>query len=492
MVRLILIVSVVIGQTISYSQNVVIDNPLQSYLDKWSEDVVLENAGISFLAYDLNKSSILADKNSKMCLVPASTMKLITTATALEVLGYGYRFRTKLEYSGQIDSAGTLHGNIYIRGGGDPSLGSKYYSNYNEDFLNQWVNAIKEEGIKKIDGGIVGDASIYGENVIPANWSWGDIGNYYGAPANGLTIYDNMVKLQFKSGDKEGDSTWVACMDPYVPEMRVYNKVKAASANKDNAYIYGSIYDPNRIAEGSIHKGEEAFEVKASVHDPAYLTAFELECALIDGGVPCDYSATTVRRQKFDGAYNDTIKKQGIHTLVGASVGNLCYFVNQYSVNLFAEHLFKGIGVRVYGDGSGWSSEKAVIKSWNGKGVNMSGLSMDDGSGLSRSNAVSARHLVRVLKYMGGSSNEDAFKKTLSIAGKSGTLAGIGRGTRAQGNLIGKSGSMTRVRSYAGYVKTASGREVAFAVIVNNYNCTGYQMKKRLESLMVYLANYNG
>ncbi len=467
------------------------DNPLQNYTDEWVEDPFLKNAAISFIAYDLNGMRIIADHNSNMALVPASTMKLVTTATAFEILGSGYRFKTRIQYSGEVDSMGVLHGNIYIKGGGDPSLGSSYYKSFNADYLDKWLKAIKDAGIKEIDGHIIGDATIIGDNMTPANWSWGDLGNYYGAPPCGLTIHDNKTTLLFRSGPKAGDSTWMECMEPYVPEMFVYNKVKAATANKDNAYIYGAQYDPMRLAEGSIHLGEEAFKVKASIHDPAYLAAHELESKLAENGILCKYACSTVRRDKIIGNYVDTLERKSIHTLSGASVGNLAYWTNMVSVNLFAEHLFRGIGIRLYGNGSTYSSEKGVRSAWSKRGVNMTGFQMTDGSGLSRANAVSARHLMRILKYMNKSKYKDSFRKTLSVAGKSGTLSSIGRGTRAANNLMGKSGSMTRVRSYAGYVKTASGRQLAFAIIVNNYTCTGYQMKQRLQKLMVKMANYN-
>ena len=468
------------------------NNTLQMFLERWKEDVIFRNAGISVYVYDLNRHSAVAYESPRLSLVPASTMKVVTTASALEILGSGYRFKTRIQYTGEIDSNGVLNGNIYIKGGGDPSLGSGYYKSYNADYLEKWVKAVKDAGIKSINGQIIADASIFGENTIPAHWSWGDIGNYYGAPACGLTIHDNKTVLQFRSGPNAGDSTWVDCMVPYVPEMRVYNKVRAANTKSDNAYIYGGLYDPVRIAEGTIPKGEEVFEVKASIPDPPYLAALELESALNEAGVEAKYACSTVRRLRFMNAYRDTLERQTLHTLNGASVGNLCYWTNHVSVNLFAEHLLKGVGVRKAGDGSTYSSTRAIQKYWSGRGVDMTGFYMTDGSGLSRGNAISARHLVFILKHMSGSKYADTFKKSLSVAGKSGTLRRIGRGTKAANNLMGKSGSMTRVRSYCGYVTSASGRQLAFAIIVNNYNGTSSQIRDRLNKLMVAMANFSG
>lgn len=490
--RLIILTTLLLAQVQGFAQGDKIDNPLQNYLNTWVEDAYLKTASISFLAFDLNKRTIIADHNSRQALVPASTMKLVTTASALEVLGSGYRFSTRIEYTGAIDSNGVLNGDLIIKGGGDPSLGSSYFPTFNNDFKDQWVKAVQENGIKSVNGQVIADASVFGINVMPANWSWGDMGNYYGAPANGLTIYDNKTDLIFRSGKNAGDSTWIDCTEPYVPGMLVHNSVKAANSSKDNAYIYGGMYDRIRLAEGSIPKNEEEFKVKASIYDPAYLASVEFEGALADAGINCAYRATTLRHKElFEGRSYEAERKE-IHKLSGATVGTLTYWTNLVSVNLFAEHLLKGVGVKLTGNGSTYSSSEAIKSFWTRKGVNMIGFEMTDGSGLSRANAVSARHLVRILSHMSGSGNASTYKKSLSIAGHSGTLRSIGKGTKAANNLIGKSGSMTRVRSYAGYVKSASGRDLAFAIVVNNYTCTGYQMKQRLEKLMVEIANFNG
>ena len=118
-------------------------NLLQKYVKEWCEDPFLENAGISIYVYDLNANKVMAKRNPTMSLVPASTMKVVTTASALEILGQSYRFKTRIQYTGEIDSAGVLHGDLIIKGGADPSLGSGYYPNFNADFMAQWTEAIK-------------------------------------------------------------------------------------------------------------------------------------------------------------------------------------------------------------------------------------------------------------------------------------------------------------------------------------------------------------
>lgn len=471
-------------------------NSLQSVVNAINDDPLLRNASMSFYALDLNTGDAIAELNPEMSLIPASTMKLVTTATALEMFGPYFRFKTEIIADGRIDSTGVLHGNLRIRGGGDPTLGSKYFKkqNFNPFFMEKWVEAIKAAGIDSITGRVIGDARLFDDNTVPSSWSWGDMGNYYGASANGLSIYDNMCTLMFESGSNAGDSTTIQCVDPFIPEMTFQNSVKASNVNRDNAYVYGGPYDPNHFVEGTIPKGKEEFGVKASIHDPAYVAAFELERTLIENGIYPTETATTIRRHAQEFEFYDLPAENSkiIHEHQSPYLTSILYWVNMVSVNLFAEHLLYRMGAWKYGTGNVYNGTTAIERHWSSKGVDVKGMYQNDGSGLSRANAISAKHLTKILKSVKGGKYGDTFLKSLPVAGKSGTLRSIGRGTSAAGNIQAKSGSMTRVRSYAGYATTKSGRKVAFAVIVNNFNCTGYQMKKKLEQIIVAIANFAG
>jgi D-alanyl-D-alanine carboxypeptidase/D-alanyl-D-alanine-endopeptidase (penicillin-binding protein 4) len=465
-------------------------NTLEKAVSTFLKDPQLKNATLGFYAVDIATDSVIAEHNQNTSLIPASTMKVVTTSTALEVLGAYHSFKTNIQYDGFIDSSCVLHGNIYIKGGGDPALGSKYFQKHYGDFLLEWADAIAQMGIDSIDGRVIGDAEIFTDDMIPATWIWGDIGNYYGAGPSGLSIYDNLCRLSFNSGPNAGDSTSIECTYPYIPGLEITNKVISSNTKKDNAYIFGAPYSYDRKVEGSIPKGKEGFEVKGNIADPAYLAAFELEHELYKYGIPLSGKATTVRLLKRDGLYAKTTRND-IFTTKSPSLASIVYWTNMLSVNLFAEHLMNSIGVARKGRGSAGSGSVAVQNFWKSKGLDIGGMYVNDGSGLSRYNVVTARQLARILKYMTRRKGYGTLKKSLPVAGKSGTLSGMCRGTRAQGNLQAKSGTMTRVSSYAGYVKTLSGKKLAFAMIINNQNCTSAQMRKKFEKLMVAMANYN-
>jgi D-alanyl-D-alanine carboxypeptidase/D-alanyl-D-alanine-endopeptidase (penicillin-binding protein 4) len=217
------------------------------------------------------------------------------------------------------------------------------------------------------------------------------------------------------------------------------------------------------------------------------LAAFELDMELRFMGVGLSNVYTTLRM------LNEEIDEEA-HLITKTYSPKLADIVNQtntYSVNLYAEHLVNQIGLKIYKSGDPESGTTAITNFWKEKGLDVDGMYLNDGSGLSRFNAITAKHLVSILKYMKTSENYDEFYNSLPIAGKTGTIRSIGKNTFAENNLRAKSGYMTRARSYAGYVTTKSNRKIAFALIVNNYNCTPYEMKKKMESLMIKLSIIN-
>jgi D-alanyl-D-alanine carboxypeptidase/D-alanyl-D-alanine-endopeptidase (penicillin-binding protein 4) len=471
----------------SYTQN-----NIQNTVNNIMKNSLLKNASLSFRVIDINTDSVLAEFDPNRSLVPASTMKLVTTASAMSTLGSYKSFKTKIQYDGYIDSNCTLHGNIYIKGGGDPTLGSKYFltrGKKSSSFMNKWVHEVENLGIHAINGRVIGDASYFSQDMIPTTWIWGDMGNYYGAGPSGLTIYDNLATVTFSSGPKNGDSTKIECITPYTPEVWFENKVKASKINKDNAYIYSAPYSAYRKVKGTIPMGKKSFNVKGTVYDPSYQAAYDFEYYLLKNGISVTKNASTVRRLNLKNIFL-TAKRKNIYTQNSPTLARIAYWTNHVSVNLFAEHLLNQVGVHYYKDGSNYSGAMGVKRFWKDK-INTAGLYISDGSGLSRHNAISAYHLTEMLQYMRKSKYSKSFYGSLPISGKSGTMKRIGKGTRAAGNIRAKSGTMSRIKSYAGYATTKSGKKVAFAMIINNYNCYTSTVTKKLEKIMVSIANYN-
>ena len=473
-----------------YAQHVEkFDNVIQSSVESIMNAESLKHASISFFVMDVDSNQVIANMNGNRSLVPASTMKLVTTAAAIQILGSYYTFETHLEYDGKIDSASRiLHGNLYVKGGGDPTLGSKYFKE-SSSFLSEWLQATRELGIDSITGSIIADATWMSDDMVPSTWVWGDIANYYGAGPCGLTVYDNTYHLSFDSGQNNGDSTVVECIRPYVPNLVVDNRVISANIRSDQAYIFGAPYNDFKIVEGKIPKKKIGFEVKGSIPDPAYQVAWDFNWNLIDSGFSIHGSPTTIRLLRQKGVSQDK-KRVRFHSMRSPSLSKIVYWTNLLSVNLFAEHLLRAVGKSRYNQGSNFNGAAAISKYWAAQGVETLGMNIHDGSGLSRHNTISAKHLVDVLGIMHHSKYSKSFKSSLPVAGKTGTLKTMCVGTSAHGKVRAKSGTMSRVKSYAGYVTTKKDRNLAFAIIVNNHSCSHKILKQKIEKVMVALSQY--
>lgn len=462
---------------------------LNKAVEEFANDPDLVNAGLSFYAVDVMTGEVIAELNPNLALKPASTMKIITSATALEVLGSTYQFETTLQYDGYIDKeTKTLHGNIYIEGGGDPTLGSKYFqaTKYHQ-FLDDWTNAIKELGIETIEGHIIGDATKYSWEMVPPTWSWEDFGNYFGAGPSGLTVFDNFYTLYFNTSSAVGGKTTITKIEPEIPGLEIDNQVVSANIYDDQSYIFGTPYTYNRYINGKLPRGKTDYKVKGSMPDPALFTAQELNTKLLEAGIKIKKDPTTIRiLGNEDFLENDRTK---IYVTKSPTLADIVSVLNFRSVNLFAEHLLVEVGVQRAGVNDIKSSTDVIENFWAYKGMKTGGLSINDGSGLSHYNYVSSKQLVFILKYMHQKSNNfQAFYNSLPVSGESGTLKNVCKGTVAHGTIHAKSGTIRKVKCYAGYTISNSGREIAFAGMINNYNCSSSESKNKLEKLMIAMV----
>ncbi|MBN2893247.1 MAG: D-alanyl-D-alanine carboxypeptidase/D-alanyl-D-alanine-endopeptidase [Bacteroidales bacterium] len=466
------------------------DHSVTQAVKKLESDSDLKNAGISFYAIDVATGEVIAELNPDLCLKPASTMKVITSAAALEVLGSNYRFETTVQYDGYIDTAThTLHGNLYIKGGGDPTLGSKYYqSTKYHQFLDDWAKAVKDLNIDTITGHIIGDATIYSWDMVPPTWSWEDFGNYFGAGPCGLSIYDNFYTLHFNTSSSIGGKTTITSIEPQIPGLTIDNQVVSAKIYDDQSYIFGTPYTYNRYINGKLPLGKTDYEVKGAIPDPAFLAAHELFVKLSENGIVILKEPTTIRLMKDIEIFKN--KRTNITVTYSPSLSDIIYTLNMNSVNLFAEHFLIEVGIKKGGVNEIKSATNVMENFWATKGMDINGLSINDGSGLSHYNYVSAKQLVFILRYMQKTSNNfETFYKSLPVSGESGTLKRVCKGTVAQGKVHAKSGSIRKVRCYAGYTISNSGREIAFAALINNYNCSSSESIKKMEAIMIALVN---
>ncbi|MGK0187230.1 MAG: D-alanyl-D-alanine carboxypeptidase/D-alanyl-D-alanine-endopeptidase (penicillin-binding protein 4) [Verrucomicrobiales bacterium] len=414
-------------------------------------------------------------------LLPASTLKTITTGSALAILGADFQFPTVLQFDGKIDeSTGSLSGNVFVRGSGDPTLAKDGWLG----LFAEWHAALLAAGIKGIDGAIVGDDSVFTSQAISGGWSWDDIGNYYAPPVTALNFHHNTFFITFQPG-AVGSLARLVSTSPEIAGLELINEMRTSTATSgDQGYVYGAPYADTYFLRGSIPKKSGKFSIKGAIPDPAWFCAQRLHLYLKAKGIVAIGEPTTARRGNF--------RKQGartdMHTHLSKPLGELIHSVNHESLNLDAEAMLKAIGVTASREGATTAGAAAVAEFLQANAIDTTGFDMADGCGLSRGNAISPNQLTAALALFQNLPGAEAFRASLPVAGRSGTLKSIGGGTSAEGRIRAKSGTINRVKCYAGYVDCRSGKKAAFAIMVHQYSGTYAPIKAGIIAIMARMA----
>lgn len=394
----------------------------------------LDHASISYYAVNVRTGEVVAERNSNLSLIPGSSLKVVTTGAALHQLGPDYRFETQLEYDGSLDAAQTVHGNLYIRGGGDPCLGSDRVAGSLswKQQIGAWADAIQQAGIQKIEGKVIGDATLWETALAAPGWMWEDLANYYGAGACALSFHENSYKLFFKPANQVGEPADIYRTDPENVPIHFRNEVKTGpQGSGDCACIYGSEYNSEQFVRGTIPAGVPEFAIKGSLPNPAAYCAELLSLELHKRGVGIEQKALPFSKER-----------KVIFTTRSPPLKEIVYWTNQKSINLYAEHFLKAMG-----SGSTVKGTEAVHAFWKGQQIDLSGFNMVDGSGLSRKNLITAQQLVGMLLKLHSSEHFPHFFASLP----------------EEGRVHAKTGSMNLFRAYAGYTG-----DIAFAILINN------------------------
>ncbi|MCF8360673.1 MAG: D-alanyl-D-alanine carboxypeptidase/D-alanyl-D-alanine-endopeptidase [Prolixibacteraceae bacterium] len=448
-------------------------------LKNFLADDALAHTPVSISVVDVNTGEPLLETNPHFCLVPASVQKLLTSAAALEILGGYFRFETTLWASGEIEN-GKLTGNLIISGGGDPALGSGYFHIESEKkrFLAKWASMIRDAGIDTIDGDIVASTHYFTDCNVPPSWLWEDLGNYFGAAASGINVFDNTFEIVFTTPLEHGKPAVITNIEPEIPVLHLVNKVVSSPEQKDGTTIFGNPHTLYRKIKGTLPAGSPAYKVKASVPDPALLLAYEFKKALTRTRVVVEGDARSI------GNVNNHEAETLLVSWPSPPLTEIIEKMNHESLNLYAEVLLKQIALTQKGEGTTEKGTEALTEFWNSKNINGC-LKLADGSGLSRQNTLTSQTITDVLGYMKNNSPwYDAFYKSVPLTGMEGTQKYYFQDSFLKGKLRAKSGSMTGIRSFAGYMTTKSGTELAFCLIVNNFECGSFQMAYKLEKLI--------
>lgn len=413
-------------------------------------DPVLRNANWGFVIYDPKTKKVVSSYNENASLVPASTTKLLTTETAMNLLGEKFRWITQLEFSGNIDADGVLQGNLYIVGSGDPSLGTnKAGASSYSSIISDFVAAMSQKGIKKVNGDIIIQTAVFKMNKmqrLPANIVWLENGNYYLPVGSTSEINPQNEKLIAKQANPFAENKNFYYISPYINQM-VY-------ADKFNGLgLTTKLPDP-----------------------PAYL-ANTLRTTMLKSGLPVTGKVITKTTDL------NPEKRELITNYQSPTLSEIVYYTNQHSDNALAEATLRMVGFQKNGDQTLETGRKVVVDHLKEISFDTNGLNYIDGSGLSRNNLVTP---ISQVKFLTNLMNEKYYKTyfdSLPIGGQTGTLKKMFMGS-GNGQVFAKTGTLNKVKTLAGYMKTNSGKTLVFSLLINNYAGSVDQVKSRMEQLL--------
>lgn len=412
---------------------------------------------MSVLVQNMNTGEVIDSYRADKVVPPASVMKLLTTGCALEILGPGYRFPTIIEYSGTIEK-GVLQGDLYIRGGCDPSLGWKG----NTAFLDKWVRAVKAAGISRIEGSVVADMTMLDGEAQNPGWLCEDAGNYYAPGIFALNYYGNTMNIVLKSGEP-GSIASVVKTEPVVEDVYFINHVRCDKINHDGAFVSGLPYSRERYLTGVVPSNLGTFGVKGDLPNPGLLLARHLTNRLREAGVPVKRDATYIAD------YNPlTPARTELYTHYSAPLSDIIQETNVNSNNLYAEALFRYLGTRYTLPGSIHNSQDLLRDFWRRRGVTIQNAIIKDGCGLAPQDAVSAKTFVQLLTIMARSKNKEAWFASLPVSGQTGTLKTLCPKTELEGRIHAKSGTIAGTKNFAGYIDMPNGDTWVFAILINS------------------------
>jgi len=474
-------------------------NRVQNYIDQQMKtDSLLINAVVGILAVDENGVEI-ASWNPDMPLLTASTMKTITTGLGYEVLGPDYRFSTRVAYDGRIEN-GVLNGNLYIVGGADPTLGSRDTIAFPVDSIfGIWAKAVRDAGIRRINGRIIGDDRIFDEENIPDSWSYGNIGYDYGSGTSGLSYCENLSYFEIAPGDFLGDPVHITPLGPQTPDIIYVNEaVTGEKGDGDNTVYYASSITPIGKFEGTYGiDAKPRTLVQSNKYGPATCAA-EFAAFLLEKGIGCK-GVTDVRAMAYDYSVPAQTELKYIAETFSPELRRIVKVTNTISNNFFAETIFKMVGKTLIERKTGepcmgvtYGAASRIIDEYlESRGVSTYGYTQDDGSGLSRQNYVSPRFFTRFYAMMALSPDFPEYLASFPGPGRPGTLQNVLRKADPQikKTIYAKSGSLSSVRCYAGYVDSKRGL-LRFAILVNNYDCPTSKVQPRIEGFLEELGKY--
>lgn len=492
---------------------------LRSRIEEIVKQPALDPGFFAVKIVSLDSGQVIFEQDANKFVRPASNMKLYTVATAFDRLTPDFHFMTSV-YAKEKPDDGKVKGDLIIYGRGDPSIAARFNDGDYFKGINDLADRIVAAGVKRIKGDLVGDESYFNGAPLGSGWEWEDLTWSYGAQVSALSINDNAIDLNVKPGDKVGAPVTFTTGPPSASFMTIINHATTSpKGSKSDLRIYRGLGANTLELSGTLPLGDAGFVGGVAIPDPALAFVSMLREALIKRGVKIDGRVRTVTSRSGESLMPRTSPGFGtgsmaqfpveIASLQSPPFSVIAAHTLKPSQNQYTELILRTLGRNpqvldstgesrpLSGDARGARDDEdsgleAVRNFLRQAGIGDSDVALNDGSGLSRNDLISANTTVQLLTFMSKHKYFAQFRDALPIAGVDGTLRTRMRGTPAEGNLRAKTGSLSSVASLSGYVTTAGGEHLVFSMMLNNYPDAAAVRRDSIDAIAVLLASFSG
>jgi D-alanyl-D-alanine carboxypeptidase/D-alanyl-D-alanine-endopeptidase (penicillin-binding protein 4) len=492
--RKLILASLTISAAVSPAS--LVGQSLQQRLNRLLDAPPFNRATWNIYAQD-DRGRVLFNRNGDRFSVPASNTKLVVAAAAAVLLPPDYRVRTSLYPNGTV-ADGIVRGDLILYGRGDPTWSERCYTvdtlapggcDSTWTAMDAIADSLRARGIKRVTGRIVGDGSYFEPTLTHWNWGTFDVNWWYAAPVSGLGFHDNSVDFQITPGpfvDAPPAITWNPDLDLFTFE----NRARTVPADSSTTIGDNFFRKPGTLdiwAEGTVALGRTPFIESFALPDPNLYAARALASSLRKKGI------------SVEGGTAGTIDSMTYHALrccgtplveyQGRPLPDIMFPILNSSQNWFAEMLLKTLG-RQLGDTGSWAKGLDVEKRFliDSVKIDSTAFALEDGSGLAAGNLVTPRAFVQLLTYMYRHPKRAPFLAGLPRAQQRGSLLRRFQGTRVEGRVLAKTGSISRVNTLSGYIEKADGRVITFSIQVNAHDVRTRQILAQIDSVVVQLG----
>ncbi len=437
--------------------------PLAAELDQIFDEPSLAHAHWGVLVRSLDSGETIYARNAERLFMPASNMKLLTGAAALETVGPDYTYTTVVAAGGPVVN-GTVEGPLVITGNGDPSFGGRFHERP-RDVLRAWADSLRAHGITRIAGGIIAVDTAFADPYLGDGWMWDDLAGSSSAEFGALQFNDGVVDIEIFPS-QTGLAPAVVVLDPATQYVRITNDTRTMPAGSNTAVrIEREETGPGIIIRGEIAADADPVSRRIAVRSPPLYLVSVLREVLRESGVsvegpPVHYRAVGLLDAAIFGA-------MPIFTYASPPMSEVVREMMKPSQNQIAETILRTVDRESGGEGTARGARMVLDSLFGVWGVEHTASRIADGSGLSRYNLLSPALLVELLEYMDDSEHREAWIASLPISGRDGTLASRMREGPLYERVLAKTGTLGNVRALSGYLTTQSGERMAFSMMIN-------------------------